>query len=217
MTISIKAVLGLVVSATLAAACATVPPPLPPVLEYARRDCSATPDLASAISLTPAKETRTYYVSTPVTAQTSCVIRDGGATPYVLYALPSDRADKTLIVGGVLESSRILSPSIRLLDAEGHVTRTFSPADFLYRGPVYSVQFRPRETEAYVIADVDAARVGSRYDAVNVGTNTSVISTGYVASTITLGTETNTSRTFSWEGTVSVTVNDSDTDEKQTP
>ena len=213
----IKAVLMAAIGSSLTVACVTAPPPALPVLEYGRRDCSSAPDFTSAISLTPEKEVRTYLVVTEVTTQTACLARDVGATPYVVYALPSDREDKTLIVGGVLEHSRILSPGIKLLDADGKVTRSFASADFLYRGPVYSVQFRPRITEAYVLAEVDPTRVRSRYDAVNVGTNTTVVSTGYVASTITLGTEARTSRTFSWEGTIMVTVNDSDTDEKPAP
>jgi hypothetical protein len=210
----IKPLLGVGLTAALLAACASVPPPAPPVLAFARQDCDATPNLTTAISLTPPKETRTHFVSTVVTAQTACLARDGRTSPYVVYALPADRGDKTLIVGGMLEGSRILSPGITLLDAEGHVTRSFAAADFLYRGPVYSVQFRPRETEAYVMVDVDPARVGARYDAINVGTNTTTISTGYITSNFTTGVEAKTSRIFSWEGTVHVTVNDSDTEEK---
>jgi len=212
----IKIALCAAVSASLTAACATVPPPAPAVLEYARQDCDAAPNFANAISLTPAKESQAHRVSTVMNGETACLNRNSGASPYVVYALPADREDKTLIVGGLLEGFRILSPGITLLDDQGQVTRTFSAEDFLYRGPVYSVQFRPRETEAYILVDVDQARVGARYDAINVGTSTTTVSTGYYASNITTGSENHSSRTFSWEGTIMVTVNDSDTEEKPT-
>ncbi|MFT4913401.1 MAG: hypothetical protein ACI9YM_001999 [Brevundimonas sp.] len=210
----IKILVSAVLGAGLTAACATAVPPAPAVLEYARQDCDAAPNLADAISLTPEKESPVHRVSTVVTSQTACLKSDGGTSPYVVYALPADRGDKTLIVGGVLEAFRIFAPAIILLDSQGQVTRAFAADEFLYRGPVYSVQFRPRETEAYILVDVDRDRVGAGYDAINVGTNTTTISTGYYASNWTTGTENHSSRTFSWEGTVLVTVNDSDTEEK---
>jgi hypothetical protein len=211
-----RIILCAAVSAGLTTACATLPPPAPPVLEYARQDCDAAPDLTTAISLTPAKESHVHRVSTVMSGETACLTRDGGTSPYVVYALPADHEDKTLIVGGVLEAFRIFAPAITLLDAQGQVTRTFPAEEFLYRGSVYSVQFRPRATETYILVDVDRARVGVGYDAINVGTNTTTISTGYYASNITTGTENHSSRTFSWAGTVLVTVNDSDTEEKPT-
>jgi hypothetical protein len=210
----IKIILSAAACAGLTAACATAVPPAPAVLDYARQDCDAVPNLTTAISLTPEKESPAHRVSTVVSSQTACLQQDGGTSPYVVYALPADRDDTTLIVGGVLEAFRIFAPTITLLDAQGQVTRAFPAEEFLYRGPVYSVQFRPRETEAYILVKVDRDRVGAGYDAINVGTNTTTISTGYYASNWTTGTENHSSRTFSWEGTVLVTVNDSDTDEK---
>lgn len=194
------------------AACATTPP-LPPVLTYARTDCHATPDLSSAIGLTPTKETNGHSVTTVVGPETDCVVGDRGPTPYVLYALPADNGDKTLAVGGLLEATRILSPEVSILDAQGQVTRTFAPADYYFRGPVYSVQFRPRAGDAFVLVTSDASRVGEQYDAINIGTTTTVVSTGLYAAAITIGQEAQTSRAFSHEGTVQVIVYDSDTKE----
>lgn len=211
---NIKIVLSAVASTSLTAACATLPPPAPAVLEYGRHDCEAAPNLTTAISLTPAKESQAHRVSTVVTDQTACLTRDGMTSPYVVYALPADRDDKTVIVGGVLEALRIFAPTVTLLDAHGQISRAFPAEEFLYRGSVYSVQFRPRETEAYILVGGNPTQVGTGYDAINVGTNTTTVSTGYYASNITTGTEHHSSRTFSWEGTVLVTVNDSDTDEK---
>jgi hypothetical protein len=114
----------------------------------------------------------------------------------------------------VLEPLRIQSPAVALLDREGRVTRTFSAEDYMYRGSVYSVQFRPRETEAYVLVTTDPARVGQRYDSIVVGVMTTTVSTGYGTSQWRSGTEQAQSRVFSWEGTIQVSVADSDTEEE---
>lgn len=195
------------------AGCATAPPPLPPVLQYARQDCDAAPNLSSAISLTPEKERNGHVVTTLVGPQTPCLGRAGGPAPYVVYALPADLGDKTIAVGGVLELLRILSPDVFVLDAQGQVVRGFTTADYFYRGPVFSVQFKPREGDAFILVATDPARVGRRYDAINVGTNTTTIYTGFGAANFTNGVEASTSRVFSHEGTIQVIVYDTDTKE----
>lgn len=201
--------------AGLVAACATGPsiPPAMPVLEYTGVDCAASPDLGAALSLTPDKERTLYSVNAP--AAQGCLTRvEGGNTPYVAFALPADHADKTIIVGSSLEPFRIQSPSVAILDRAGQVTRTFRPDEYMYRGAVYSVQFRPRENEAYVLVTADPSRVGQRYDSIVVGVFTTTVSTGYGASQWRTGTETAQSRVFSWEGTVQVSVADNDTKEE---
>lgn len=201
--------------AGLLAACETVPyiPPSPAVLEYSRLDCAASPDLGTAISLTPDKEQALYTVNAPASA--GCLTRaEGGTTPYVAFALPTDHADKTIIVGASLEALRIQSPAVAILDRAGQVTRTFRPDEYMYRGSVYSVQFRPRENEAYVLVTADPSRVGQRYDAITVGVVTTTVTTGYGTSQWRSGTETAQSRVFSWEGTVQVSIADNDTKEE---
>lgn len=208
-----KSGLVILVGGTLATACATAPAPLAPVLEYVRQDCHTVPDVATAISLTPEKETNGHLVTTVIGPQTHCLQRASGATPYIIYALPTDLGDKTLAIGGILEQTRILSPDVSVLDARGQVTRTFPSSDYFYRGPVYSVQFRPREGDAFVMVTSDPARVGRRYDAINVGTNTTMVYTGFGATNFTTGREASTSRAFSHEGTIQVIVYDTDTKE----
>ena len=201
--------------AGLLSACATVAPipPSPATLDYAGKDCVSMPDLATAISLTPDEERALFSVNAPTAG--SCLTRpDGGTTPYVAFALPADFADKTVIVGSLLEPLRIQSPSVAILDRDGAVTRSFETEDFLYRGPVFSVQFRPRETEAYVLVTADPVRVGQRYDSIVVGVVTTTISTGYGSSQWRSGAETAQSRMFSWEGMVQVSLADSDTKEE---
>jgi hypothetical protein len=199
--------------AALLAGCATTPPPA--VTAFARQDCAAAPDLAGAISLTPPKEKAEFVVTTPVGAGAACLARPGGAAPYVLYALPADFDDKTLMVGANLEAARVLSPEVSILDGQGQVTRRFGEADYLFRGTVYSVQFRPKVGEAYLLVAADPARVGQSFEAIHIGTSTTstVIPVGgaYATANWTSGVDQKVARTFSYEGAIEVTVFDSDT------
>jgi len=195
----------------LTAACATTAADIPqPALQFARADCAASPSLAGPIGLTPEKERVSHLVVAPVGTASGCLARDGKAGPYVVFALPADYDDKTITVGGALEATRIFAPSVAVLDASGTVTRTFSREDYLYRGPVYSVQFRPRQNETYVLVTSDPELVGKRYDSVSIGTNTTTICTGYTCSNWTTGVDASQSRVFSYEGTVQVAVYDTD-------
>ena len=206
----------LLVAAT-AAGCATSTPIAIPAatLEYSRADCAATPDLTAPMSLTPDKERATFSVMAPVSPATPCLTRaDGKTTPYVAFALPADHADKTVIVGTTLEPLHIMSPAVTILDRNGQVSRTFGAEDYMYRGAVYSVLFRPRETEAYVLVTADPSRVGQRYDSITVGVVTTTVYTGYGASNWSSGVEAAQSRTFSYEGTVQVQVADNDIEEE---
>lgn len=192
--------------------CVTATPPAPPVLEFARSDCGAL-DLSRAVSLTPPKERALFLVNQPVEADAPCMSLEGGRTAYALFALPDDMDDKTLTVGGLLEATRILSPSVAVLDGEGKVVRRFRPDEFMYRGANYSVLFRPRAPERYVLVSVDPARVGQKYDSIVIGTNTTSTYTPYGPVMITTGSTGSLSRVFSYEGSVQVTVHDSDTKE----
>ncbi len=202
-------------------ACATVVPPAA-VLTMAERVCEARLDLANANSLTSDKEQALHNVTVQVGSATPCLQTAEGQTPYVLFAMPADTGDKTLTVGGYLEPFRILSPSVSILDAQGEVIRRFRADEFLYRNLNYSVLFRPRAGEKFVLVTIDRERVGSDYNAITIGTTTT--SSGAVAGSVlgaalvgggsfTTGHDATVSRTFSYEGAVRVEVNDSDTRE----
>ena len=197
-------------------ACATVPPPSPPVLAFDRADCGAV-DLSQAISLTSPKERAVHHVTKTVDGSAACAILEGGASAYALFALPTDTGDKTLTVGAALEPQRILSPAVAVLDAEGRQTRRFRADEFMYRGLNYSVVLRPRETERFVVVSIDPSRVGQRYDSIVIGTNASSTYTPYGPVTIMTGADAAQSRVFSYEGAAFVTVNDSDTKEEGPP
>lgn len=211
------------IAATAAlAGCTTMPPPPVATLTFAGTSCAAALDLSQALSLTPEKERALYTVTTQIGSATPCVLRDGQATAYLLYAIPADAGDKTLTVGGYLEPLRIFSPRVAVLDGQGETSRSFRSDEFMYRGPNYSVLFRPRPGERYVLVTTDDTRVGQTYDSIVIGVTTT--STGAVAGsalaaglvgggTVSSGTDIGLSRTFSYEGAAQVIVHDSDTKE----
>ncbi len=201
--------------AGLLASCATPAPP-PAVTAFTRANCVAAPDLAAAISLTPDSKKAVYTVTTPVNADTPCLSQAGGAKPYVLYALPADIQDKSLIIGGLLEMARIVPPAVTLLDRQGAVVRAFEASDYYFRGPVYSVQFVPRAGEAYALVTVDTNRVGQRYDSIAISTSTAATYvTGGGAVSWTSGVDSSQSRVFSYEGSIQAAVFDGDKSKKR--
>lgn len=198
----------------MASACATAAPPSPAMLTYAGMDCSTAPDLSSAISLTPDKERAVHLVASPIGTDTPCLIRTDRSVPYLIYALPADFGDKTLNVGSTLEAMRIFAPNVEVLDAQGRLMRTFERREFFYRGPVYSVQFRPRQGEAYLLVTAAPELVGQEYDSIQIGVATTVVPVGVYSAVVNTGTEAKQLRTFSYDGTVRVSINDTDTEEK---
>jgi hypothetical protein len=208
-----RAILPITAALSLAA-CVTVEPPALPVLEFSGVDCTDAPDLAQAISLTPKKETALHVVAAPIGSASACLAGPDKRTAYVLFEIPADHADKTLTVGGQLEALRVLSPHVETLDAQGQTVRRFADDEYMYRGPNFSVLFRPRETERYVLVGQNPARVGQTYDSIAIGVSTTTVYTGYGTSNWNTGVDMAQSRTFSYEGIAMVTVNDSDTDEE---
>ncbi len=190
------------VSAAALAGCATTALP-PPTTSYARQDCASQPDLSKALGLTPK-----MTVSTPITAATACLAGKGGPTPYVVYALPSELGDKTFDVGAGLEGVRIFAPEVSLLNAEGAVTRTFPREQFLYRGAVYSVQFRARPGERYLMVTAAPDLVGKAYQSIAIGTSTTTVYTGVGTASWTSGVDSSQHRTFSYDGVAQVSVFD---------
>lgn len=195
------------------AGCVTVALPTPATLTFDRTDCMAV-DLTKAISLTPPKEQAVHYVSAPVDQTAPCAALDGAYSAYALFAIPDDTEDKTLTVGAYLEPLRILSPAVTIFDAEGRMTRGFGSEEFMYRGMNYSVLFRPRANERFVMVSSDPSRVGQRYDSISIGTSATTAYTGYGTATIVSGVDSAQSRVFSYDGLAQVTVNDADTKEE---
>lgn len=201
--------IGALIAGVLAASCATPAPPPAAVLEYAHTDCTAAPELSDAITLTPPHERAEFDVSTSIDDHTPCLGEAASATPYVVYALPSDYGDKTITVGAAVEPGRIFAASAVLLDANGAVTRTLASDQFTYRGGLYSAQFRPHQGESYLLVKADRAVVGQNYNSISLGTGTATGCGPTLCMNWTYGTEARQSTTFSYTGTVQVQVFDS--------
>lgn len=196
------------------AACVTTAPPPPATLTFERSDCT-TVDLARAISLTPEKERALHSVTAVIDGETPCATIGAAPAAYALFAIPEDFEDKTLTVGATLEMMRILSPAVAVLDAEGRETRRFPADEFMYRGANYTVLFRPRLSEKFVLVSTEASRVGQRYDSIAIGTNTTSTYSPYAGTiSFTSGVDSSLTRTFSYEGSALVVINDSDTKEE---
>jgi hypothetical protein len=190
------------------AGCATPPPP-PPLLTYAGSSCAAAPNLAGAISLTPKKPKTDYSVPALLDGAAPCLQAATGPTPYRVFALPPAPESKMLTVGAMLEGVRLVPPLVAVLDAQGHVTRSFSAQDLYFRGAVLSVMLQPRPGEAYVLVTTDRSRIGQRYDSIAIGTSTTSVYVAPAGSmSWTTGTDQAQSRTFSYEGALNVDVHD---------
>jgi len=195
----------------LGVACATPAPPPSAVLDYAHTDCTAAPELSGAIALTPPHERTEFDVATAIDDHTPCMGEAETATPYVVYALPSDYGDKTITVGAAVEPGRIFAATAVLLDANGAVTRSLGSDQFTYRGGIYSTQFRPHQGETYLLVKADRAVVGQNYNSISLGTGTATGCGPTLCMNWTYGTEARQSTTFSYTGTVEVQVFDSAT------
>lgn len=193
-----------------AGACATIPPGA--VTTYAPAACGDV-DLTRAASLTPPRERAVHEVAAQLGGEGPCATFDGAASPYLLFALPQDRDDKTFTVGATVEQARIAAMTVSLLDAEGLSLRTLPQDDFMFRGVGYSVVFRARPDERYILVSANPAQIGTEHESIAIGVQSSVTATPYGVVATNWGTDEAARRVFSYEGGVTVIVNDSDTDE----
>ena len=190
--------------------CVSAPQYYGAVTQYRAADCSAQPDLAGAISLIPPekkKKAKIWSVPAQLNGVSRCLDNDGAKGPHVVYVIPADATGKVLEVGAPLEPLRIFAPKIAVLDAEGKVIRAFRADEYMFRGPVYSVQFRPSEGDRYILVTSNNANVGKRYDSILVGVAAHTIYSGNgYSSNYYTGVDEDQQRVFSYEGSVVATV-----------
>lgn len=200
-------------AATLLGGCASTVPTNPPTLAFERPDCPTVPDTSTAVSLTPEKDKAIWTVNSDLAASGPCIKRGDVSGPYLVFALPDVDRAKMVEVGSVLELSRVLSPQVVLLDAEGGETRTFGRDQYMFRPGLLSVQFVPQENERYVLVTVDPEPIGESHDTIVTATQTTTIYTGFGASNWRSGHENMLSRGFSYEGPVRALVYRPDKDD----
>lgn len=205
-------IIGLAFVSLMIAGCATAPPPLPPALTYAGKNCVFQPNLATAISLTPDNNKAIWTSDQTIDAASSCLMHHSVSGPYLVYALPPIGTARMVELGSILEFSRLFSPDVVLLDADGGITRSFGADQYMYRPGVYSVQFVPQENERYALVTSNPARIGQKHDTIVGGTSSTFIFTGYGGMNWSSGSEAEMSRGFSYEGAMRAAVYRSEKD-----
>lgn len=194
--------IAVALSATVMTACATVGVPmLPAMTAFDRTDCATAPDMALAVDLTPLKDKKQWVVDHDMLADAPCLMQDGQAAPYAVFALPPHGTSRAVEVGSVLEPGRLFSPRVSLLDADGVPVRDFANDKLMFRSSIYSVRFVPAETERYVLVTAEPVMIGKAYDAIR----SSIRSTGYAPTPYTYSTwysghEVETTHAFSYVG-----------------
>lgn len=195
---SLAAICGLAV-----AGCASTPP-LEAVLNAPEGPCAEQPDLAAALLLEAPRGNRTTAEAAALDATASCL--DGGTGSenswYALARIPDAETDLLLTASGANEFRRVLALTVRMLDENGETVRTFDRERYIQMSDGYSLQIRPRENEAFILATTAPDLVGETVDSIHLGINTTYYSTGYVTSQYHSGSDTNYSRQFSHEGAV---------------
>ena len=201
-----KKLLIVIGAAGMLSGCATTVPILPATLSYDRTDCRSIIDTASAKSLVPLKDKEIWSVDGQLDSAGPCLNSGDASVPYLVYELPGDQHAKMIEVGAVLDLARVVSPKVKLLDANGAETRVFARDQYMFRPGLLSVQFVPQPNERYVLVTVDPEPVGRSHDTIVSSTDTTTIYTGFGASNWRSGNETMMSRGFSYEGPVRVLV-----------
>ncbi len=209
-----RILLGLVCSGAILTACTTTPPepPAMAVTEVAATNCDQEISIANTLTLTPEKKSAYSAFPAKINKSSKCFVSNGRIVYYVVFALPNAPDNHTLTMGGVFEPLRTFAPKISLLGADGKETRAFAPDKYANYGGLYGVQFRPSANDKFVLVQSNPELVGIT----QTGLDTRVASSyGYAYNPATYGgssyqidkgVEVMSSRMFSHEGTISVTI-----------
>lgn len=199
--------------ALLLASCATTAPIIPiPVTDISSKTCSDTPDLASALALTPPKKRTDHFVNTIVDSTKACVKIDGKPANYVVYTLPNFPDNHTITIGGLQEQLRTFAPIISVLDKDGKVSRAITEDRLSVLGNTYGISIRPSANDKYILVTSNPILVGKE---VSTHETRIAVTTGYSYNPATYGgtsynqyhgVEGKALRTYSHEGTIAVTV-----------
>lgn len=184
------------------AGCVKSVPIAPATLTFARTDCAAAPDIATAVSLMPEKDKKVWVVDRQMSASGPCLTQGGVSAPYMVFALPEAGRARVVELGAALDSGRVVSPRVVLLDETGAETRSFTRDQYMFRPGILSIQFVPQARERYALLTVDPEPIGQSHDTIVLGTSNTYVYTGYGATNWRSGQESMLSRGFSYEGPV---------------
>lgn len=139
-----------------------------------------------------------------------CVTDPSGETmPYFAFEIPTGIKKRVVNAGALYNEAVIFAATVTTHDKNGGLIREFEDADYRRLGPVYGVQFSPRDTERYVLIKADPTLVGAREETVETGTQSEFVSAygiyGYGNGGTNLrGIQRNFIRTYSYNGDVVV-------------
>lgn len=188
--------------ALLSTGCASVGG-MHPVTKLEGRACSAQYQVGQATSL---RLDAPEAASQSVDSTAPCfVARDGSASVYAPYALPRYSRPYQVTIESQTSGEAIFAPEVKLLDAQGNVTRVVGFDRFSTRGDILQATVfvnSDNKDERYLV-------IGSASDAV--GQKSTRVVTGMMVVPVLVGlpffgvhgTESTESRTLSYNGLVS--------------
>lgn len=147
-----------------AAACESTSPPPSAVLSFtSTAGCAEGLAAERAEVVTVKKRQNSGNITTQVSAASACQVEKGVELPYALYRLPRGVDIQSVQAGGVFQINRIFAADVMTLDESLSPVRHFGPDAFFHRGGSWSVFFRPREQERYILVRANPELVGKSY------------------------------------------------------
>lgn len=110
------------------------------------------------------------------------------------------------MIGGGIEAKRIFAADVSTLDEAGKKMRHFDRETYFYRNAGYTVQFRPRVGERYVLVTAAPDLVGNSYDSIETGVAADAAYTAVGTIAMYTGVDRTQTRVFSYEGQVNTIV-----------
>jgi hypothetical protein len=148
----------------LSAACESTSPPPSAVLSFtSTAGCAEGLAAERAEVVTVKKRQDSGNITTQVSAASACQVENGVERPFALYRLPRGVDIQSVQAGGVFQVNRVFAADVKTLDENLAPVRDFGPDAFYHRGGSWSVFFRPRDQERYILVRANPELVGKSY------------------------------------------------------
>ncbi len=204
MTAHLKA--AALLSALMAAGCATPPLDVPPVLDLAGHECTETPSLAAAVPVVAIIDGKSEKPSTTMLdANSPCLARPAGKALYALFAVP-DGGPYTISIASVPLGRSLLAPRASVLDDKGGLVRELPTSSFMFRGTYFTALYRSHAGERYILVESDPPSVGKPLSRVHETVQQTYLSTGYATVVVYTGSDIAMNTTWAHNGEVIVNV-----------
>lgn len=128
--------------------------------------------------------------------------------PYAVFEIPTGFKGAVVTAGSQSDARTIFAANITTHAANGDLVRSFTPEDYRRYGALYGVQFAPRPVEALVLVRADPSLVGDQEKTVETSTDSRLVigsvGTNYGSGRNTVGRQNAYSRTYAYNGTVTL-------------